>query len=137
MVMIGVPPKPGSFPKKLKLAIRAGPSSHHSVAALVQAYGRGLGPRLSKGTLQLSSRCSSFHFSPRRSFPVSRPGGEPADGDDEAWESTFRSNCDCSCPRTGDDAGKTSGNTKANMRPDASFMAAAQRFGADSSRMTL
>src|SRR5438874_2712890 len=36
-----------------------------------QLPGRGLRPRLSIGTLQLSSRCSSIHFLPRRSFPVS------------------------------------------------------------------
>ena len=36
-----------------------------------QALDRGLRPRLSIGTLQLSSRCSSIHFLPRRSFPVS------------------------------------------------------------------
>jgi hypothetical protein len=35
---------------------------------------RGLGPRLSAGTLQLSIRCSSVHFPPRRSFPVSVRG---------------------------------------------------------------
>jgi hypothetical protein len=29
---------------------------------------------LSAGTLQLSIRCSSIHFLPRRSFPVSVPG---------------------------------------------------------------
>jgi hypothetical protein len=33
--------------------------------------GRGLLPRLSAGTLQLSIRCSSCHFLPLRSFPVS------------------------------------------------------------------
>jgi hypothetical protein len=32
---------------------------------------RGLLPRLSIGTLQLSIRCSSIHFLPIRSFPVS------------------------------------------------------------------
>jgi hypothetical protein len=31
---------------------------------------RGLVPRLSIGTLQLSIRCSSIHFLPRRSLPV-------------------------------------------------------------------
>src|ERR1700737_2397921 len=36
--------------------------------------GRGLVPRLSIGTLQLSIRCSSIHFLPSRSFPVSPPG---------------------------------------------------------------
>jgi hypothetical protein len=33
--------------------------------------GRGLLPRLSIGTLQLSIRCSSIHFLPVRSLPVS------------------------------------------------------------------
>jgi len=44
-------------------------------------------PRLSAGTLQLSIRCSSIHFLPSRSFPVSVPGwiaefgvGWPSDG---------------------------------------------------------
>jgi hypothetical protein len=36
--------------------------------------GRGLGPRLLIGTLQLSIRCSSIHFLPSRSFPVSKVG---------------------------------------------------------------
>jgi hypothetical protein len=36
--------------------------------------GRGLVPRLSIGTLQLSIRCSSIHFLPSRSFPVSGVG---------------------------------------------------------------
>jgi hypothetical protein len=31
-------------------------------------------PRLSIGTLQLSIRCSSIHFLPSRSFPVSDVG---------------------------------------------------------------
>lgn len=39
-----------------------------------QALGRGLVPRLSIGTLQLSVRCSSIHFLPSRSFPVSEAG---------------------------------------------------------------
>jgi len=36
-----------------------------------QVLDRGLLPRLSIGTLQLSIRCSSIHFLPMRSFPVS------------------------------------------------------------------
>jgi hypothetical protein len=36
--------------------------------------GRGLAPRWSIGTLQLSIRCSSIHFLPSRSFPVSTSG---------------------------------------------------------------
>jgi hypothetical protein len=39
-----------------------------------QVLGRGLVPRLSIGTLQLSIRCSSIHFPPSRSFPVSTAG---------------------------------------------------------------
>jgi len=39
-----------------------------------QVLGRGLVPRLSIGTLQLSIRCSSIHFLPSRSFPVSDGG---------------------------------------------------------------
>ncbi len=37
----------------------------------MQALGRGLVPRLSMGTLQLSMRCSSVHFGPSLSLPVS------------------------------------------------------------------
>jgi hypothetical protein len=37
----------------------------------VQLLDRGLVPRLSIGTLQLSIRCSSIHFRPSRSLPVS------------------------------------------------------------------
>jgi hypothetical protein len=36
-----------------------------------QLLGRGRAPRLSIGTLQLSIRCSSIHFRPSRSLPVS------------------------------------------------------------------
>src|SRR4051812_29724556 len=39
-----------------------------------QVLGRGLTPRLSIGTLQLSIRCSSIHFLPSRSFPVRAVG---------------------------------------------------------------
>src|SRR6202158_309958 len=39
-----------------------------------QMLGRGLVPRLSIGTLQLSIRCSSIHFFPSRSLPVSTLG---------------------------------------------------------------
>jgi hypothetical protein len=46
----------------------------HPVGACGQALGRGLLPRLSTGTLQLSIRCSSIHFRPSRSFPVSVAG---------------------------------------------------------------
>lgn len=40
-----------------------------------QVLGRGLAPRLSIGTLQLSMRCSSIHFLPKRSLPVRGVGG--------------------------------------------------------------
>jgi hypothetical protein len=44
-----------------------------------QVLDRGLLPRLSIGTLQLSIRCSSIHFLPMRSFPVSdRPSAGTA-----------------------------------------------------------
>jgi hypothetical protein len=43
----------------------------YPVGALWQALGRGFIPRLSVGTLQLSIRCSSIHFLPSRSLPVS------------------------------------------------------------------
>jgi hypothetical protein len=39
-----------------------------------QVLARGLEPRFSIGTLQLSIRCSSIHFLPSRSFPVSALG---------------------------------------------------------------
>jgi len=39
---------------------------------LGQVADRGLVPRLSIGTRQLSIRCSSVHFGPSRSFPVNR-----------------------------------------------------------------
>lgn len=45
-----------------------------------QVSGRGLSPRLSNGTLQLSVRCSSAHLGPRRSLPVSTFGGDGASG---------------------------------------------------------
>ena len=35
-----------------------------------QLSGRGIGPRSSRGTLQLSTRCSSLALPPSRSFPV-------------------------------------------------------------------
>src|ERR1700738_1862924 len=47
---------------------------HHPVGIWGQVLGRGLLPRLSIGTLQLSIRCSSIHFLPSRSFPVSTAG---------------------------------------------------------------
>jgi hypothetical protein len=43
----------------------------HPIGTWGQALERGLLPRLSIGTLQLSIRCSSIHFLPMRSFPVS------------------------------------------------------------------
>jgi hypothetical protein len=47
---------------------------HQPIGAWGQALSRGLVPRLSIGTLQLSIRCSSIHFLPSRSFPVSDAG---------------------------------------------------------------
>ena len=47
---------------------------HHPVGTWGQVLDRGLVPRLSIGTLQLSIRCSSIHFLPSRSFPVSAVG---------------------------------------------------------------
>jgi hypothetical protein len=38
---------------------------------VAQVVDRGAVPRFSVGTLQLSIRCSSIHFLPSRSFPVS------------------------------------------------------------------
>jgi hypothetical protein len=46
----------------------------HPIGVFGQTLGRGLEPRFSNGTLQLSIRCSSIHFLPRRSFPVSVSG---------------------------------------------------------------
>jgi len=46
----------------------------HPAGTWGQVLGRGLVPRLSIGTLQLSIRCSSIHFLPSRSFPVSDRG---------------------------------------------------------------
>jgi hypothetical protein len=46
----------------------------YPVGACWQVLGRGLVPRLSIGTLQLSIRCSSIHFLPSRSLPVSGAG---------------------------------------------------------------
>jgi len=44
---------------------------------------RGLVPRLSIGTLQFSIRCSSIHFFPSRSLPVS------ASGSFKGWVAAF------------------------------------------------
>jgi hypothetical protein len=43
----------------------------HPVGIWGHALDRSLAPCLSVGTLQLSIRCSSIHFRPSRSFPVS------------------------------------------------------------------
>jgi hypothetical protein len=48
--------------------------NHHPVGTWGQMLRRGLVPRFSIGTLQLSIRCSSIHFFPSRSFPVSTSG---------------------------------------------------------------
>jgi hypothetical protein len=50
-------------------------SERSSFNSSAQALGRGLGPRLSTGTLQLSILCSSVHFGPSLSLPVN-PGRE-------------------------------------------------------------
>src|SRR5499433_2839877 len=62
-----------------------------------QVSSRGLVPRLSIGTLQLSIRCSSIHFLPKRSFPVSTLEITLVSGPLAA--------CDCSCAMAGDSAG--------------------------------
>jgi len=62
---------------------------------------RGLVPRLSGGTLQLSIRCSSIHFRPSRSLPVSDAGalegkaaeGKTAEGKAAAPSGATRSGC--------------------------------------------
>jgi hypothetical protein len=46
----------------------------YPVGAEGQALGRGLVPRFSIGTLQLSIRCSSIHLRPSLSLPVSTRG---------------------------------------------------------------
>jgi hypothetical protein len=46
----------------------------HPAGRWGQVPGADLVPRLSIGTLQLSIRCSSIHFLPSRSFPVSEAG---------------------------------------------------------------
>jgi hypothetical protein len=45
-------------------------TARHPDVICEQSLDRGLLPRLSIGTLQLSIRCSSIHFLPMRSFPV-------------------------------------------------------------------
>ena len=49
-------------------------ATDHPVGTSGQVLDRALEPRLSGGTLQLSIRCSSIHFRPRRSLPVSDDG---------------------------------------------------------------
>src|SRR5215813_517346 len=65
-----------------------------------QVSSRGLVPRLSIGTLQLSIRCSSIHFLPKRSFPVSTVAIRLVSGPLAA--------CDGSCAMAGDGAASTS-----------------------------
>src|SRR5215470_3216829 len=55
-------------------ALKRNRRGYHFIGTCAQLSGRGVVPRLSSGTLQLSTRCSSFHFSPSRSFPVSSAG---------------------------------------------------------------
>src|SRR5262249_54320972 len=57
-------------------------------------------PRLSIGTLQLSIRCSSIHFLPKRSFPVSTV--------EIRFVSGRLAVCDCSFAMAGDSAAITS-----------------------------
>ena len=57
-----------AFPGAASSAMRR---LNYPVGTCWQALGRGLVPRLFSGTLQLSIRCSSIHFRPRRSLPVS------------------------------------------------------------------
>src|SRR5262244_800718 len=65
-----------------------------------QVSSRGLVPRLSIGSLQLSIRCSSIHFLPKRSFPVSTLEIRLVSGPLAV--------CDCSCAMAGDSAAITS-----------------------------
>jgi hypothetical protein len=58
-----------------------------------QLPGRGLAPRLSIGTLQLSIRCSSIHFLPSRSFPVS--GVDPFEGRRAAFGAAWLAGLSC------------------------------------------
>src|SRR5215471_5531806 len=68
--------------------------------AAQQVSSRGLVPRLSIGTLQLSIRCSSIHFLPKRSFPVSTVEIRLVSGPLAV--------CDCSWAMAGDSAAFTS-----------------------------
>ncbi len=65
-------------------SIRLGPAAPDGLIQRVgicgQSLGRGLDPRLSIGTLQLSIRCSSIHFLLRRSLPVRIAGELPEFG---------------------------------------------------------
>src|SRR5262249_27322814 len=68
--------------------------------AAQQVSSRGLVPRLSIGTLQLSIRCSSILFLPKRSFPVIALEIRLVSGPLAA--------SDCSCAMAGDGAAITS-----------------------------
>jgi hypothetical protein len=57
--------------ERLKLSGRLTRARYRLVDACEQVFDRGAIPRFSIGTLQLSMRCSSIHFLPSRSFPVS------------------------------------------------------------------
>jgi hypothetical protein len=52
---------------------------------LAHSSGRGLDPLNSGGTLQLSTRCSSIHFVPRRSLPVRFPARGEVDLPGADW----------------------------------------------------
>jgi hypothetical protein len=60
-------------------------AARHPEGTCGQLLGRDRLPRLSIGTLQLSIRCSSIHFLPKRSFPVSDEGK----GEVVAWSGSI------------------------------------------------
>src|SRR5262250_1336700 len=78
---------------------RSGPTLNRRLLRPQQVSSRGLIPRLLIGTLQLSIRCSSIHFLPKRSFPVSTVDRPVSDA---------LAACDCSCAMAGDSAAITS-----------------------------
>src|SRR5262249_41637970 len=61
----------GAAPQDIELAAISQRVARSRLRRPQQVSSRGLAPRLSIGTLQLSIRCSSIHFLPKRSFPVS------------------------------------------------------------------
>jgi hypothetical protein len=89
----------------------------HCDKTFAQASGRGFAPRLSKGTLQLSTRCSSIHFPPRRSFAVSILGESEEEGVGELrWTTaSLRPARDRSCAETGDAAQVVNDSSKTSV----------------------